>query len=330
MNPLQELNARASGSLVDPWMYADPAAHPVAPCRSVEITAEFRAKDAQRQARASGAVSAEATAWRERLQLNPENLRVVRTAPATALRQADTRQLVVDRVPRTRVRGQRLLRVGVELRPCAGDGCNAGLVKSVKGDFCAACRSRNHAARRAARTCACGIVMQGDASKGMCRKCLRAAKVKHVPLRLCGRGCGRGVRPNNAAGVCFACKGKEKKRAQLAEQVKCASVECERMLRRGRTEGFCKLCRKGKHTGDWQRRRNERLGKHCADCGLLMSYKSQGSYCRVCAGHRKACRTVLVAASQGEYELDQTWAALGLEDKDALMAYAAGESEAFA
>lgn len=92
MNVLAQLGHHESG-LIDPWDFQDPAANPPAPCRSIPITEEIRARDAAAQA-----ARAPSSDWKIKSQLSLDNLRLVRRAPVGPLRREDRPRLVA--IPR--------------------------------------------------------------------------------------------------------------------------------------------------------------------------------------------------------------------------------------
>jgi hypothetical protein len=139
-------------------------ASPTLPCVSIPITAAIRAADAALQAERERLSVSPAQEWRDRVQLNPANLRTVRPAQPAAGRVIEWRQYVAS--------GERAKRY------CTA--CKAELNPCVKGALCSTCRPTAKTTRTM-RLCAagCGRRMEARSTQQICKLCRpKAGKLK--------------------------------------------------------------------------------------------------------------------------------------------------------
>ena len=146
--------------------------------------------------------------------------------------------------------------------------------------------------------------------------------------KYCLAGCGRAVRRSNTTGFCFLCNNIAARAAQIAPRPKCKHEVCTRLLRNGskqRTDGLCgyhgDLADKAASGGQYARKL-ENLGRKCTGCEKLIGPTSKSGKCQDCA--RTKFRTVLLGTSREEFELNELWAALSVDDRWAVLQDAVG------
>jgi hypothetical protein len=268
------------------------------PGRRIAITPQILAREAALMAERERLAVTPAMEWRQKVQLNEDNLRTVPIRAARPGRVASTQRIALPQKRRVRHSG----------KFCESADCSRDLSYETLGNLCRTCRKLKTAAGRP--TCGeCGKELRGKRPVTVCRPCRRLISADAAAARIlaadgvrpCSTGCGRELRIDNKGGLCWVCSPLARAAAEKAAgahklQRFACEKGCGRLRRGGRGPGLCVKCkaksRKVKLTTEQRRKyqctRNQRENRRCGDCGVLIKHTSVTGYCRAHAPARRS------------------------------------------